>query len=125
MQKVRVCSINTYTNFKFFNKILQQKQYLFFSFREISDEFDIPLEKIELSMGMSNDFEEAIKMGSTNIRVGSSIFGARNYPNKPSEKVETPNQQMAELQVKQYINQICHNYVFSIFLDLDYNFYGM
>ena len=91
---------NTYTNFKFFNKILQQKQYLFFSFREISDEFDIPLEKIELSMGMSNDFEEAIKMGSTNIRVGSSIFGARNYPNKPSEKVDTPNQQMAELQVK-------------------------
>ena len=53
-------------------------------------------------MGMSNDFEEAIKMGSTNIRVGSSIFGARNYPttNKPSEKVDTPNQQMAELQVK-------------------------
>ena len=50
-------------------------------------------------MGMSNDFEEAIKMGSTNIRVGSSIFGARNYPNKPSGKVETPNQQMAELQV--------------------------
>ena len=118
MQKVRICSINTYTNFKFFNKILQQKQYLFFSFREISDEFDIPLEKIELSMGMSNDFEEAIKMGSTNIRVGSSIFGARNYPNKPSEKVDTPNQQMAELQVKQYINQICHNYVFIIFLGL-------
>ena len=29
-------------------------------------------------MGMSNDFEEAIQMGSTNIRVGSSIFGARN-----------------------------------------------
>ena len=69
--------------------------------RQISDEFNIPLEKIELSMGMSNDFEEAIKMGSTNIRVGSSIFGARNYPTaKPSEKVDTPNQQMAELQVK-------------------------
>jgi hypothetical protein len=31
----------------------------------------------ELSMGMSNDFEKAIEMGSTNIRVGSDIFGAR------------------------------------------------
>ena len=34
---------------------------------------------LELSMGMSNDYEEAIRMGSTNVRVGSSIFGARNY----------------------------------------------
>ena len=37
---------------------------------------------LELSMGMSNDYEEAIRMGSTNVRVGSSIFGARNYPSK-------------------------------------------
>ncbi|XP_068238066.1 pyridoxal phosphate homeostasis protein isoform X2 [Palaemon carinicauda] len=34
---------------------------------------------IELSMGMSNDFEHAIDVGSTNVRVGSTIFGARNY----------------------------------------------
>ena len=40
---------------------------------------------IELSMGMSKDFEEAIKIGSTNVRVGSSIFGARNYPNKDKD----------------------------------------
>jgi len=33
----------------------------------------------ELSMGMSGDFEAAIEMGSTNVRVGSTIFGARNY----------------------------------------------
>jgi uncharacterized pyridoxal phosphate-containing UPF0001 family protein len=32
---------------------------------------------LELSMGMSGDFEKAIKQGSTNVRVGSSIFGAR------------------------------------------------
>lgn len=32
-----------------------------------------------LSMGMSNDFEVAIEEGSTIIRVGSSIFGKRNY----------------------------------------------
>ena len=32
-----------------------------------------------LSMGMSSDFESAIKMGATHIRVGSAIFGERNY----------------------------------------------
>ncbi len=32
-----------------------------------------------ISMGMSGDYELAIKNGSTMIRVGSSIFGARNY----------------------------------------------
>ncbi|MDG4717252.1 YggS family pyridoxal phosphate-dependent enzyme [Winogradskyella marincola] len=32
-----------------------------------------------LSMGMSGDYKLAIKCGSTMIRVGSSIFGARNY----------------------------------------------
>ena len=32
----------------------------------------------ELSMGMSNDYLEAIKFQSTYIRVGSKIFGQRN-----------------------------------------------
>ena len=33
-----------------------------------------------LSMGMSSDYKIAIEEGSTMIRVGSSIFGERNYP---------------------------------------------
>jgi hypothetical protein len=41
---------------------------------------------LELSMGMSGDFEAAIEMGSDNVRVGSSIFGAREYMySKPKE----------------------------------------
>ena len=32
-----------------------------------------------LSMGMSGDFESAIAMGATHIRVGSAIFGERSY----------------------------------------------
>ncbi|GLQ35407.1 YggS family pyridoxal phosphate enzyme [Amylibacter marinus] len=32
-----------------------------------------------LSMGMSNDFEKAIKFGATHVRVGTAIFGARDY----------------------------------------------
>lgn len=33
----------------------------------------------ELSMGMSGDFEAAIKEGATMVRVGSAIFGNRTY----------------------------------------------
>jgi uncharacterized pyridoxal phosphate-containing UPF0001 family protein len=29
------------------------------------------------SMGMSNDFEVAIEMGATHVRVGSALFGSR------------------------------------------------
>jgi PLP dependent protein len=51
---------------------------------------EIPeLENVELSMGMSDDFEVAARMGSTNVRVGSKIFGQR--PPKEAvakEKVE-------------------------------------
>ena len=32
-----------------------------------------------LSMGMSGDYQDAIKCGSTMIRVGTAIFGARDY----------------------------------------------
>lgn len=35
-----------------------------------------------LSMGMSDDFEDAIACGSTMIRVGTAIFGARDYTKK-------------------------------------------
>jgi pyridoxal phosphate enzyme (YggS family) len=31
----------------------------------------------ELSMGMSNDYKEAIKFGATSVRVGSLVFGSR------------------------------------------------
>lgn len=37
---------------------------------------------LELSMGMSGDFESAIALGSTNVRVGSTIFGSRDYSNR-------------------------------------------
>ncbi|KAM0840426.1 hypothetical protein ACQ4PT_029746 [Festuca glaucescens] len=50
--------------------------------KEVCDELGIPEEQCELSMGMSADFEQAIEMGSTNVRVGSTIFGAREYPKK-------------------------------------------
>ena len=44
--------------------------------REIRDEV---CPRGELSMGMSHDFAVAIEEGATIIRVGTAIFGERNY----------------------------------------------
>lgn len=41
---------------------------------------------LELSMGMSEDFESAIRCGSNEVRVGSTIFGAR--PAKEDAKIK-------------------------------------
>lgn len=43
----------------------------------LTDRYDVSLP--ELSMGMSGDFEVAIEEGATYVRVGTSIFGGRNY----------------------------------------------
>jgi uncharacterized pyridoxal phosphate-containing UPF0001 family protein len=34
---------------------------------------------IQLSMGMTDDFEIAIEEGATHVRVGRAIFGPRDY----------------------------------------------
>jgi hypothetical protein len=46
-------------------------------------EFDI------LSMGMSDDYPAAIAAGSTHVRIGTAIFGERDYDAKPSENPTT------------------------------------
>jgi len=51
--------------------------------RELFETYDAAenpqVEMAELSIGMSNDFEVAIEEGSTMIRLGTSIFGPRDY----------------------------------------------
>ena len=65
-------SQNSGDNRKYFQKILQLS-------------VDIRAKKYDnvlvncLSMGMSDDYEDAIACGSTMIRVGTAIFGKRNY----------------------------------------------
>ena len=59
-------------NRKFFQKILQ------LSVDISAKKYDNVLVKC-LSMGMSDDYEDAICCGSTMIRVGTAIFGKRNY----------------------------------------------
>ncbi len=54
-----------------------------FSFlRSLRDQVNIKFPEAgitDLSMGMSGDYEIAVEEGSTLIRVGTSLFGARNY----------------------------------------------
>lgn len=51
--------------------------------RELFETYDATnnsrVEMEELSIGMSNDFEVAVEEGSTMVRLGSAIFGPRDY----------------------------------------------
>ncbi|XP_069474061.1 pyridoxal phosphate homeostasis protein [Ambystoma mexicanum] len=70
---------------------------------EVCDQIKLPREKVELSMGMSGDFEHAIEVGSTNVRIGSIIFGERDYPNSPKNdrRVEEVKDKMSSLAVEE------------------------
>lgn len=51
----------------------------FLTLKKLFDEFN-QMKKLEtLSMGMSDDFPVAIECGANSIRVGSAIFGRRDY----------------------------------------------
>ena len=48
--------------------------------KEIFDDFNTSLDDFNiLSMGMSNDYNIALEYGSNMVRIGSKIFGKRNY----------------------------------------------
>ena len=61
----------------------EENRIHFANLRKLS--VDIAKEKVNnvnmsvLSMGMTNDFEVAIEEGATMVRVGTAIFGRRNY----------------------------------------------
>ena len=57
-------------------KVAKEFDYLHSVFKDFRIKY--PAIK-ELSMGMSGDYKIAVKQGSTMVRIGSSIFGARNY----------------------------------------------
>lgn len=58
---------------------------------QVAKELGWEAERLELSMGMSADFEGAIKMGSDEVRVGSEIFGVR-----PAKKDAVVKETVAE-----------------------------
>ncbi|EMT61631.1 hypothetical protein NOF04DRAFT_2153 [Fusarium oxysporum II5] len=52
----------------------------------VAKELNLDKDSLELSMGMSEDFEGAIRLGSSEVRVGSTIFGQR--PAKADAKIK-------------------------------------
>ncbi|CAB0029434.1 unnamed protein product [Trichogramma brassicae] len=44
---------------------------------KVCNKLDLDVKEVELSMGMSTDFEHAIELGSSYVRVGTAIFGER------------------------------------------------
>ena len=54
-------------------KVFKKTHEIFKKYKEIIPSIDT------LSMGMSNDYELAIENGSTLIRLGTILFGKRNY----------------------------------------------
>ncbi len=54
----------------YFRKLRELKE-------QLETEFDVVLP--HLSMGMSHDFDVAVEEGATIVRIGSAIFGERNY----------------------------------------------
>jgi pyridoxal phosphate enzyme (YggS family) len=66
----------------FFEDPEQVRPY-FIQLRELKDSLESEqpgcLGRKHLSMGMSRDFEAAIREGATIVRIGTSIFGSRHY----------------------------------------------
>ncbi|WP_030137910.1 YggS family pyridoxal phosphate-dependent enzyme [Pseudomonas fluorescens] len=54
----------------------------FAAVQRLQASLDLPLDT--LSMGMSHDLESAIAQGATWVRIGTALFGARDYGQTPS-----------------------------------------
>ncbi|SDT04780.1 hypothetical protein SAMN05216421_2776 [Halopseudomonas xinjiangensis] len=52
--------------------------------RELMVSIDLPLDT--LSMGMSDDLTEAVQEGATIVRIGTALFGERDYPTTTHEQ---------------------------------------
>ncbi|HFK5553860.1 TPA: YggS family pyridoxal phosphate-dependent enzyme [Elizabethkingia anophelis] len=65
--------IGTFTN----DTEQTKREFLFL--KRLFDQLSAQKKLETLSMGMSGDYQLAIECGSTSVRIGSSIFGARDY----------------------------------------------
>lgn len=80
---VGLMGMATFTdNLNQIEKEFKQLKTIFDKYKRI-DTINIKLQS--LSMGMSGDYQLAISCGSTMVRIGSSIFGTRNYNEIPEE----------------------------------------
>lgn len=81
LQHVRIAGMMGMASFIDDMSIVRKEfKYLKSSFDQIKVDFFKDDDQFkEISMGMSGDYELAIEEGSTMVRIGTLIFGARNY----------------------------------------------
>lgn len=69
------------TNTEDKEKVTAEFEFLHSLFKKLKSNHFKESQSFEIiSMGMSQDYEVAIEQGSNMVRIGSSIFGSRNYP---------------------------------------------
>ncbi len=78
LERIRVKGLMTIGSFTY-DGIVNKKEFSLLRelLNKINDNFNTDL--TELSMGMTNDYELAVEEGSTMVRVGTAIFGERDY----------------------------------------------
>jgi PLP dependent protein len=81
MENVRVCGLMGMASFSDdLQKVSREFRNLKMLFNKTADKFTIHDSPFTtLSMGMSGDYKIAVEEGSTMVRIGSLLFGARNY----------------------------------------------
>ena len=81
LQHIRICGVmGMATNTDDINLVRSEFRHLREIFDVLKKDYFAGKDHFrELSMGMSHDYKIAVEEGSTLVRVGSSIFGARNY----------------------------------------------
>ncbi|QHL86199.1 YggS family pyridoxal phosphate-dependent enzyme [Nibribacter ruber] len=86
LENVRICGVmGVATNTDSEEELQHEFRTLRHIFDTLKQEFFAQQDDFkEISMGMSSDYQLAIAEGSTMIRVGSAIFGNRNYTTTPS-----------------------------------------
>ena len=81
MQNVRICGVmGMATNTDDMTQVRKEFRHLKEIFTTLKSKYFTDSEWFkEISMGMSHDYPIAIEEGSTMVRIGSKIFGERNY----------------------------------------------
>ncbi|HOF16919.1 MAG TPA: YggS family pyridoxal phosphate-dependent enzyme [Bacteroidales bacterium] len=81
LQNIRICGVMGMATFTDDKELIRNEfKTLYSYYKELKNNYFSNISSFkEVSMGMTGDFSIAIEEGSTMVRIGSAIFGERNY----------------------------------------------